>query len=220
MTLGDAFNRRKKLDSDIAIWLQRLGQAGVDRREYRTKSIEGNDAFVPEPGSEKITKRVYTIEECKKKLQELLKEDEELALRISITNQNAKAEVQLLDGTVKQLTIPELLVLKNEIIPKMENIARATPIRATGVNIFEEKDDYFVKHRTVTKIEKKKETLMEKGLKVEEVTIEGYNVVETTDYGILSRKVWDEIDKIQEFAQRVKQAINECNKTELLPLNK
>jgi hypothetical protein len=32
MTLGDAFNRRKKLDSDLQSWINRLGLAGSSRR--------------------------------------------------------------------------------------------------------------------------------------------------------------------------------------------
>jgi hypothetical protein len=217
MTLSDAFNRRKKLAADLQSWIQRLSQAGVERRDYRTKSIEGDGAFTPEPGSEKSTHRHYTIEECKTRIDELLREDRELALRISLTNQRAKAQVTDLDGTVREMTIPELLVLKNEIIPKMEQVARATPTRADGVNVFEEGDGY-IKHCTIKKVERKKETLLEKGLKMEEVITEGYDVVEHTDYGLPRREVWNEIDRIQEFAERVKQAISEANKTELIEM--
>ncbi len=42
MTLSDAFNRRKKLAADLQSWIQRLAQAGAERREYRTKAIEAN----------------------------------------------------------------------------------------------------------------------------------------------------------------------------------
>jgi hypothetical protein len=217
MTLSDAFNRRKKLSADLQSWIQRLAQAGVERRDYRTKSIEGDGAFTPEPGSEKSTHRHYTIEECTARIEELLREDRELALRISLTNQRARAQVQDLDGAMREMTVPELLVLKNEIIPKMEQVARATPTRADGVNVFEEGDG-FIKHRTIKKIERKKETLLEKGLKMEEVITEGYDVVEHTDYGLPRREVWNEVDHIQEFAERVKQAIYEANKTELVEL--
>ena len=41
MTLGDAFNRRKKLAADFQTWTQRLGQAGSERRTFRTMAIEG-----------------------------------------------------------------------------------------------------------------------------------------------------------------------------------
>ena len=36
------------------------------------------------------------------------------------------------------------------------------------------------------------------------------------DYGLPTRDVWNEIDRVQEFLQRVKQAINRANKTELV----
>ena len=57
MTLGDAFNRRKKLDADLTSWTNRLKAAGHTKRTYRCKTIEGTSAFVPEPGSEKVTTR-------------------------------------------------------------------------------------------------------------------------------------------------------------------
>lgn len=175
MTLSDAFNRRKKLAADLQSWIQRLAQAGVERREYRTKAIEGDGAFTPEPGSEKSTQRHYTIEECKTRIEELLREDRELALRISLTNQRAKAQVEDLDGTVREMTVPELLVLKNEIIPKLEQIARATPTRADGVNVFEQGEG-FIKHRTVKKVERKKETLVAANGNAQKVsTLEGYH---------------------------------------------
>ena len=40
-----------------------------------------------------------------------------------------------------------------------------------------------------------------------------------TDYGLVRREQWDAIDQIGEFAQRVKQAINQANKTELVELD-
>jgi hypothetical protein len=217
MTLGDAFNRRKKLEADLQSWIQRLSQAGQDRREYRARAIEGDGAFVPEPGSEKASTRHYTIGECQEKIKALLAEDQDLALRISLTNQRARARVVDLDGQERDLTVPELLVLRNEIIPKREQVARATPVRAEGVNVVSQ-DEASIRYRTIKKIERKKETLTEKGLKVEEVVTEGYDVVEVTDYGFPRRQMWDEVDRIQEFAERVKQAINEANKTELVEL--
>jgi hypothetical protein len=217
MTLGDAFNRRKKLEADLQSWIQRLSQAGQDRREYRARAIEGDGAFVPEPGSEKTSTRHYTIEECQERIKALLAEDQDLALRISLTNQRARARVVDLDGQERDLTVPELLVLRNEIIPKREQVARATPVRAEGVNVVSQ-DEASIRYRTIKKIERKKETLSEKGLKVEEVVTEGYDVVEVTDYGLPRRQTWDEVDRIQEFAERVKQAVNEANKTELVEL--
>ncbi len=217
MTLGDAFNRRKKLAADLETWVNRLRSAASDGRSYRCKSIEGDGAFAPEPGSEKTRTRHYTIEEARGRIREIMAEDQELALRISLTNQQAKAEVQDLDGTTRHLSIPELLVLKSDIIPKLEMAARAVPTRAEGVNVFDEGSG-FIKHRVVTVVEKKKQTMSDKGMKVEEVVVEGYDVQETTDYGIVPREAYNEIDRIQDFAQRVKQAINRANKTDLVDL--
>jgi hypothetical protein len=58
----------------------------------------------------------------------------------------------------------------------------------------------------VKKVERKKESFSDKGLKVEEVELLGHDVVEVTDYGVARREQWDAIDRIGEFAQRVKQA--------------
>jgi hypothetical protein len=42
LTLGDAFNRRKKLAADLQNWINRLGLAGAERRSYRTAELEGD----------------------------------------------------------------------------------------------------------------------------------------------------------------------------------
>lgn len=217
LTLGDAFNRRKKLAGDLEAWTNRLRSSGVTKRTYRAKAIEGHHAFQPEPGSEKTTTRHYTVEECREKLREILDEDRILALRISLTNQQARAEVEDLWGRTATYSIPELLVLKDSIIPKLEEAARAVPLRADGVNVIESGGN-FVRYRNVTKVERKKETFSDKGLKAEEMELLGYDVVEVTDYGLPSREIWNEVDRIQEFQQRVKQAINRANKTELVEL--
>ena len=217
MTLGDAFNRRKKLAADLASWTNRLKAAGATRRTYRCRSIDGADAFTPEPGSEKTTTRHYTVEEYREKVGQLLDEDRVLALRISLTNQAARAEVEDLSGKARTYTVPELLVLKDSIIPKMEEAARAVPLRTDGVNVIGTGDNH-VRYRTVNKVERKKETFSDKGLKAEEMETLGYDVTEVTDYGLPSREMWNEIDRIQEFLQRVKQAINRANKTELVDL--
>ncbi len=217
MTLGDAFNRRKKLSGDLEAWTNRLRSSGVTKRTYRSKGIEGDAAFTPEPGSEKTTMRHYTVEECREKLRLILEEDRVLALRISLTNQSAKAEVEDLWGYTATYSIPELLVLKDSIIPKLEESARAIPLRADGVNVIESGDN-FVRYRNVTKIERKKETFSEKGLKAEEMETLGYDIVEVTDYGVASREIWNEVHRIQEFLQRIKQAVNRANKTELVDL--
>ncbi|MBA3500134.1 MAG: hypothetical protein H0T65_07170 [Deltaproteobacteria bacterium] len=217
MTLGDGFNRRKKLAGDIASWTNRLKASGNTKRTFRCKAIEGKDAFTPEPGSEKTTSRHYTVEECRDKIRELIDEDRILALRISLTNQSAKAEVEDLNGKVRTYSVPELLVLKDSIIPKLEEAARAVPLRTDGVNVMDVGDNH-VRYRQVNKVERKKETFSDKGLKAEEMETLGYDVTEVTDYGLPSREVWNEIDRIQEFLQRVKQAINRANKTELVDL--
>ena len=217
MTLGDAFNRRKKLSGDIEAWTNRLKSSGNTKRTYRCKTIEGNSAFTPEPGSEKTTTRHYTVEECRERLREILEEDRILALRISLTNQQAKAEVEDMAGKTVTYTIPELLVLKDSIIPKLEEAARAVPLRTDGVNVMESGSN-FIRYRAVNKVERKKETFSEKGLKAEEMETLGYDVTEVTDYGLPSREIWNEVDRIQEFSQRVKQAVNRANKTELVDL--
>lgn len=218
LTLGDAFNRRKKLAADLQSWLARVKLAGTTRRQYRTRAIEGDGAFVAEPGSDKTTHRHYTVEECREKIRAILAEDREIALRISLTNQRARAEVEDLDGHVREYTIPELLVLKDDIIPKLEQAARALPLRADGVSVIDSGEG-FERYRTVTKVERKKETFSDKGLKAEEIETLGYDVSEVTDYGLPSREVWNEVDRIQDFLQRVKQAINKANKTDLVELD-
>ena len=217
LSLGDAFNRRKKLSADLNAWTQRLAQAGADRRWYRTPAIEGDDAFAPEAGSDRATARHYTIEECRERIATIIDEDRSLAMRISLTNQRAKATIVDLDEKEVELTVPELLVLKSDIIPKLEQAARALPTRAEGVSVIAEGDG-FVRLREIKKVERKKETFSEQGMKVEEMEFLHYDITEITDYGVSQRHAWNEIDKIQDFAQRVKQAINRANKAELVEL--
>jgi hypothetical protein len=218
LTLGDAFNRRKKLAADLAAWIGRLQSAGAIRRSYRTRAIEGATAFTPDPGSEKTSTRHYTVEEARAKIDEILAEDRALALRISVTNQRARTEIEDLDGVVRSYTVPELLVIKDDVIPKMEQALRAVPVRADNVSVFDVAPGA-VKHRTVTKVERKRETFSDKGLKAEEMELLGYDVVEVTDFGLASRDMWNAIDRVQEYQQRVKQAINRANKTELVTLD-
>jgi hypothetical protein len=75
-----------------------------------------------------------TVQECREKIAAILAEDQELALRISRTNQQARAEIEDLDGRARVLSIPELLVLKDDAIPKLEQAARAVPLRADDVS--------------------------------------------------------------------------------------
>jgi hypothetical protein len=218
ITLGDAFNRRKKLAADLQSWINRLGLAGLDRRSYRTAVLEGENAYEPDPGTEKVSTRQYTVEECRERIAAILAEDQELALRISRTNQQARAEIEDLDGQLRVLSVPELLVLKADAIPKLEQAARAVPVRADNVGVYESADGW-VRYRLVKKVERKHETFSDKGLKVEDVELLGHDVVEVTDYGVERRQQWDEIDRIGDFAQRVKQAINQANKTDLVELD-
>jgi hypothetical protein len=218
LTLGDAFNRRKKLAADLQNWINRLGLAGTERRSYRTATLDGDDAYHPDPGTEKVSTRQYTVEECRERIAAILEEDQELALRISRTNQQARAEIEDLEGRARVLSIPELLVLKGDAIPKLEQAARAVPLRADDVGVYDSGEGW-VRYRIVKKVERKRETFSDKGLKVEEVELLGHDVVEVTDFGVARREQWDAIDRIGEFAQRVKQAINQANKTELAELD-
>jgi len=158
-----------------------------------------------------------TFDEVRKKINELIQADKELALRISLTNQKAKAEMLDLDGKEVELTIPELIVLKNDIAPKLEEAARAIPKLANGVNFLEVTDNY-KKWRSVQPYYKQKQSLSEKGHKIEEDYIDYYDVNEVTDYGIEERNVFDEIDRIHEWQHRLKEAINKANRYELVDL--
>jgi hypothetical protein len=217
LTLGDAFSRRKQIEAGIQTWINRLKLAGRDTISFQTKKIEGDDKFKPIPGTKKDYDRNYTIEECRKRIQELIEEDKKLALRISLTNQVAKAKIIDLDGTEKELTVPELLVLKNDIAPKLEQAAQAIPKLATGVEITETTDK-FIKWQTVMPVYKVKQSLSEQGHKIEEEYIDYYNIQEVTDYGMEERKVFDEVDRIHAWQHRLKEAINQANKTELINL--
>ena len=77
-----------------------------------------------------MSTRQYTVQECRERIAAILEEDQELALRISRTNQQARAEIEDLSGRLRVLSIPELLVLKGDTIPKLEQAARAVPLRA------------------------------------------------------------------------------------------
>ncbi len=217
MTLGDGFSRRKQIGAELETWINRLRMAGRDTIKSQTKEIEGENQFKSIPGSKKDFIRTYTIEECRKKIQELIEEEQKLARRISLTNQKAKSKLIDLDGTEKELSIPELLVLKNDIAPKLEQAARAIPILTKGVEVVE-KTGSFMKWRTVIPYYKTKQSLSEQGHKIEEEYIDYYDVEEITDYGFKERVVYDEIDKIHAWQQRLKEAINQANKTELIEI--
>ncbi len=214
ITLGDAFARRKKLDDELNTWINRLSLASRDSVQYKTKTIEGDDKFQVIPGSKKEFKRTYTIEECREKIQQLINEDQELALRISLTNQKAKGTLIALDGTKRILTIPELLVLRNEIGPKLERAARAIPVRMDGVDIIQSEKNK-LKWRTIRANYKSHQSMGEKGNVITNQVIEDYAIEEVVDYGLPQREVFDRIDEIHAWMHRIKEAINEANKTEL-----
>lgn len=216
-TLGDAFSRRKQIESELENWINRLRYTGRTSVSYQTKAIEGAEKFIPIPGSKKEFNRSYTIEECQAKIKELLEEDKKLAMRISITNQQAKASMIDLEGKEVELTVPELIVLKNNIAPKLENAAQAIPKLSKGVEIMEKTDKY-TKWRTIYPYYKTKQSLSEQGHKIEEEYVDYYSVEEITDFGVDERVVFDEIDKIHAWQHRLKEAINQANKTELLDL--
>jgi hypothetical protein len=217
MNLGDGFIRRKQISAEIENWTKRLSLAGRDSHQYVTKDIEGDNRFVPIPGSIKEYKRAYTIKECQQHIDDLIKEDLNLALRISITNQKASATFIDLDGQEKTCSIPELLVLRNEIAPKMEQAAKANPVQAKGVDIMETQDDY-IKWLAISPQYKHLQEMSDKGMKVENDIIEKYTVEEVKDYGLQEREIFDKVDEIHLWLQRIKNAINEANKTELIEL--
>lgn len=216
MTLGDGFSRRKQIESELETWMNRLRLAGRNTTKYQTKEIEGDNKFNPIPGTKNEYLRHYTIEECNIKIKELIEEDRKLAMRISITNQQAKAQMEDLEGNIVELTIPALLVLKNDIAPKLERAAQAIPKLNQNSEIMEKTSDYN-KWRNVNPFYKTKQSLSEQGHKIEEEYIDYYNVEEVKDFGYDERRVNDEIDKIHAWQHRLKEAINQANKTELVP---
>ena len=134
-----------------------------------------------------------------------------------MTNQKARSKLIDLNGNEVELTIPELLVLKNDIAPKLEAAAQSVPRKAVGVEVIEATDKS-TKWRTIYPLYKQKQSLSEQGHKIEEEYIDYYNVEEIIDYGIEERNVFDQIDKIHAWQHRLKEAINQANKTELIEL--
>ena len=214
MNLGDAFIRRKQITSEIQTWTSRLQFAGKDAKQYCTKTIDA-PPYEPIPGTIKEYNRTYTIEECRIKLDALIKEDLVLAHRISLTNQKASGTFVDLDGIEKTLTIPALLVLRNDIAPKLEAAAKAIPVKPRGVEITST-DDGSIRWRNITPEYKHVQEFNDKGMKAENDVIDRYRIEENVDYGWNERDVFDEVDKIHDWLQHIKNAINEANKTELV----
>jgi len=217
ITLSDGFSLRKAISSELETWMNRLRLAGRETTRYQAKEIEGMGKFKPIPGTNNEYPRHYTIEECNAKIKELIEEDRKLAMRISVTNQTAKAQMKDLEGNDVELTIPALLVLKNDIAPKLERAAQSIPKLNQNAEVMEKTSDY-CQWRTVFPYYKTKQSLSEQGHKIEEEYIDYYNVEEVKDYGYDERRVNDEVDKIHEWQHRLKEAINQANKTPLVDL--
>jgi len=217
LTLSDGFSLRKAISSELETWMNRLRLAGRKTNRYQTKEIEGDKKFIPIPGSMNEYPRNYTIEECNTKIKELIEQDRQLAMRISITKQKASAKMKDLEGNDVELTVPALLVLKNDIAPKLERAAQAIPKLNQNSEVMEKTSEY-QKWRTVFPFFKTKQSLSEQGHKIEEEYVDYYTVEEVMDYGYDERKVNDKIDNIHEWQHRLKEAINQANKTELVDL--
>lgn len=217
MNLGDGFSRRKQIQTLFSVWLNRLTLSG--REEVRFTSTElGDSEDKAIAGSLKKFGRNFTIEECLRKLEELLKEDKQLAKQISLTNQQAKAPVEDLEGNIVELTIPELIVLKNDIIPKLEEITNSIPTQAGGVEIIKKLENKYIEWRTIKTLISRTRKVSKEGFQVDVDVIRGYDVKKVIDYGYSERKIMDRNDKIQAYVGRVKRAINEANKTLLINL--
>ena len=134
-----------------------------------------------------------------------------------LPNQLEKATLIDLKGSEKEYSVPELLVLKNDIAPKLENLQRSIPIRAQGVDIIEEKTDS-IKYRIITETKKSVQQMGEKGQVITNNVTDFFTVEERIDYGFNQRTVYDEIDKIHQWLVRLKEAINQANRTPLAEL--
>ena len=216
MSLGDGFAKRKKIQAEIQTWINRLRLAGKEELSYTVKDIQEkvDKAF---PGTKKEFNRSYTIEECRNKIKSLLEEDKELALRISLTNQKARAKLLDINGLEKSLTIPELLILKNDILPKFEEEASAIPVKQGGEEILETSENY-TKFRTIKTLVHNSKEISKEGFQRDAQTIKGYDIKETTDYGYSERQINDIHDSLFSYSERLKEAINQANKTELVEL--
>ncbi len=216
MNLGNAFARRKQLNAEISTWTNRLSLSGKNTKQYRTLDISEGKNFKPIPGTIKEYNRNYSIEECRDKLNVLIEEDKLLAIRISLTNQVAKARIINLEGKEEILSIPELLVLKNDIAPKIEQAIRSIPRKTVGVEIMETSEQS-IKWRAITTRLKTEQVLNDKGL-AENKVIDYHDVQEVEDFGYSEREVFDEVDKVHKWMQSLKEAVNQANQTELVEI--
>lgn len=218
MNLGDGFSKRKQIQNEFQIWLRRLSLAGKDETRFITKEL-GADENKAVKGSLKKFIRNYTIDECLDKLTAFIKEDTELAHRISLTNQKAAVTMKNLDGEEVRLTIPELIVLKNNIAPKFVEIEDNIPRLTSGEEIIEDESKDFVKWRVIKAIIDKTREIGENGFQRDVEVVKGYNVREVKDYGYSERAIYDRKDNIAAWETRLKEAINQANKTLLVELD-
>ena len=216
MNLGDGFSRRKQIQSEFKSWINRLQLTGQEETKYTVAKLDQTEEQAV-PGSKTKFNRVFTTEECLKNLNDLLEQDKKLALRISLTNQEARANMIDLDGKEVELTIPELIVLKNEISPKLEEIARSIPKQNLGREVIETADGY-IKWRVIKSINSRTREITKEGFQRDVDKTLGYNIKEVTDYGYTERAIFDQVDNIQKWQHRLKEAINQANKTLLIEL--
>jgi len=217
MQLLDAFIRRKQIKAEIETWIHRLAAAGKDTKSFKTGAIDGPTAFVPIPGSTREFSRQYTIQEVQAKIEALIQEDQELALRISLTNQRAQATLLDLDGVERTYTVPELLVLRNEIAPHYEALWANYPQRDTALEVLSA-DSTAIKTRKIDPVYERVQKLVDNNIRVEESILQYYTIQEHVDYGLDTRRINDEIDRIHEWLGRLKKALNEANKADLIAL--
>lgn len=217
MNLGDGFSRRKQIQSEFDVWLNRLSLAGREETHFSTKEL-GDSEENAVVGSLRKFGRNFSIEECLSKLDDLLEEDKTLAKRISLTNQQARAVVMNIEGNkLLTLTIPELIVLKNDITPKLNEIEEHIPQQTAGKEVLETKDKY-IKWREIKTIISRTRKVSKEGFQMDVDVLKGYNVKEIVDYGYNERELLDRKDKLREWEGRLKKGINEANKTILINL--
>lgn len=219
MNLGDGFSRRKQVQNEFQTWLRRLALAGKDEITFTTPEL-GDSEDKAIPGSLKKFTRNYTIGECEAKLDSLIKEDTQLAHRISLTNQVAKAIMTDIDGNSVELTIPELIVLKNDIAPKLSEIVDNIPRRAIGEEVIEsDASSTNIKWRKIKTMISRTREVGKNGFQRDVDVVQGYQVKEVMDYGFPERYIFDRKDKIAAWETRLKEAINQANKTLLVDLD-
>ncbi len=207
MNLSDAFTRRKEIQEEISLWTNRLECSGINKKIYLL------DAEKKEIALKEATYREYTIEECLQALHNLMEEDKNLAIRISKTNARVEVELEDFDGNIRKVSIAELLILKESIIPNMQKIVQCKPVADLGKEV--KKLQGYIEYESIHPIVKQVDDVKE-GVKITKQVIECYTKTVVEDFGITRRQQYDEQDKINHFARRVKKALNEANKAELV----